>query len=166
MKAITICFVLIISFVGTVNAQIYKWVDEKGITHYSNKRPPTMKDVETKSEIRNEQPNDRSTKEFDKLLNSYRNGSLPKPASNQQKTKFKSQNIPDQDRLQYFENRIKQREKIVHRYKDDLRDVKRTPHKDYRSHKKRLRYYEDRLEHAQMDLEEAQNNYQEYINDQ
>jgi len=35
--------VLYLVTVGTLGATIYKWVDEKGITHYSETRPPKQK---------------------------------------------------------------------------------------------------------------------------
>ena len=162
MKVITLCLVTIICFVYTANAQLYKWVDEEGVTHYSNKRPVTMKNVETRQETQSNQPHNKNNKKLDHLLNSYRTEAIQENVKTSQSNGNKTSKSFDQEKFEYYENRIKNKEKIVHRYSDDLRDVKRKPHKDYRSHKKKLRYYEDRLQHAQIDLEDAQREYDDY----
>ncbi|MBK8188417.1 MAG: DUF4124 domain-containing protein [Cellvibrio sp.] len=43
---VTILFLILISF--TTNADVYKWVDEKGVTHYGNQKPPEAKAEQVK----------------------------------------------------------------------------------------------------------------------
>jgi hypothetical protein len=164
MKAVIICILAALCWVCTVDARLYKWVDEEGVTHYSNKRPTTMHQVETESEIRSGQSNKKYNKKLDRLLNSYEKDSFQEKVINSDSNTYESTITPDKNRLQYLKNRISHREKIVHRCKDDLIDLKRTPYKDYRSHKNRLRYYEDRLEHAKFELNEAKRQYDDYYN--
>jgi Domain of unknown function (DUF4124) len=36
----TVLLAILLAFAGSVSAQIYRWVDEKGTVHYSNSTPP------------------------------------------------------------------------------------------------------------------------------
>ena len=161
MKIITLCLIMFFYFVCIVTAQLYKWVDKEGVTHYSNKRPVTTNSVETKSEIKSNPSSKRNREELNQLIQSYKNSSL-KTDNIDSQDRYKSPNKPSKERLEYYEKQIKERERVVNQYSDDLNGVKRKPHKDYRSHKKKLKYYEDRYERARLDLEETKQEYEDF----
>lgn len=48
MKRNMVIFVLLIFWAGTADADLYKWVDENGVTHYSNTPVITKKDKDVK----------------------------------------------------------------------------------------------------------------------
>ena len=47
MKTLISSFVLVVAAVGAAHAQIYKWVDEVGKTHYSDTAPTRAKKLDT-----------------------------------------------------------------------------------------------------------------------
>jgi hypothetical protein len=46
MKPVT-CLLFLVSLCLPVQAEMYKWVDEQGVTHYSQQKPPAGVDVNT-----------------------------------------------------------------------------------------------------------------------
>ncbi|ELX10452.1 putative glutaredoxin [Janthinobacterium sp. HH01] len=51
MKRLAMLTVALLCF-GTASAQVYKWVDGKGVTHYSDQPPPPSTPTKTKVEVK------------------------------------------------------------------------------------------------------------------
>lgn len=47
----SVAFIVCLSIISVVNAQVYKWKDKNGVTQYSDTPPPTVKTEELKSGI-------------------------------------------------------------------------------------------------------------------
>lgn len=45
-------FTIALLCLGTASAQVYKWVDDKGVTHYSDQPPPPSTPAKTKVELK------------------------------------------------------------------------------------------------------------------
>src|SRR5471032_3343137 len=52
LKSATLLFTLLSLCAGMAGAQVYKWVDEKGVTHYSDQPPPPSTPAKIKVEIK------------------------------------------------------------------------------------------------------------------
>ena len=165
MKSIYFILISMVLFSANVNADLYKWVDSKGVAHYSNKRPPSSaNEIEVKGEYRTNAPVEREDHELDNLINSYKKDTLNNKEGYRKDQINPNSTAFDPAWVNYLKKRIRNKEDEYRRYDDDLIRFKRTPYKDFRSHKERLRYYEDRLDRTRRALQEAENDYQEYIN--
>lgn len=148
-----IMVVVFVFVVGNASAELYKWVDEDGVAHFSNVAPPKDEDVSVSHELRG-RPSTYHTPGMNKVLESYqRESTPPQYGGSAGKNKY------DQDKIKYYADQVKRCEDRVTRYRDRMNEIKRTPYKDSRSHKDRLERHERWLNDAQRDLDEARSEY-------
>ena len=158
MKPIVIIFLLMICSVCIVNAKLYKWVDENGVTHYSNTVPPNTEQVETKAELKNDSTDYHSNNDLNKVINSYKMDNLRQDQDKKKNYKYKS-STKNEEMADYYEHRIKEEEENVNQYREDLRIVERESYSDSRRHNERVRTYESRFNRAKMELERVKTKY-------
>jgi hypothetical protein len=134
---------------------MYKWVDENGITHYSNKRPKTNQKVEVSREFKYRDTGQQRNNHLDDVLKEYKEDEYQLKSRFSSTTTKKSRLTSKNDLTEYYENKIREQEKLVKKYDWDLQLLKRKPYSSssYKSRKQQLKRYEDRLESARKNLD-------------
>lgn len=154
MQSIILNILLVFFFALSADAALYKWVDEKGVTHYSNTAPPEAEQVETRTESKGR--SSPGSHDLGDVIESYRrDGKNIKQASPRtSKPSEKSESRADD-----YAARIKKQEIKISDIEADLRSVKREAYTDYNYHHKKVRRYENRLEKAEIELERLKAEY-------
>ena len=154
MKPSIILMLLVFFCAPTASAKLYKWVDENGVTHYSNVAPSDEHQVETNEEAKgSDSPGSHS---LDNVIDSYKRDGV----GQDQSPSKRSQPSGKSDRMaDFYANRIKQEEATVKQREADLKAVKKESYSDAQSHKEKVRYYESRLERARIELERVKSEY-------
>jgi len=154
--SVVACLVLICSI---AYAKLYKWVDENGVTHYSNTAPPQSSEVETKEEVKGHHSPATGSQDLDDVLDSYREDRLDHAI---EKRRGRSSGPSGKsDRLaNYYEARLKKQEIRISDIETDLNEAKRESYSDSDRHKKKVRRYESRLEKAKIELDRLKAEYQ------
>ena len=155
MKTI-IGVILMLCLATPSNAKLYKWVDENGVTHFSNVAPSEEHQVETNEEA---QGNPESGSQgLDNVLKSYKEDESKHAIKEREKRTFKKSG-KSEGMADYYADRIKDEEARVRDREADLEIVKKESYSDAKKHKDRVRYYERRLEKARVDLESVKAKY-------
>jgi hypothetical protein len=150
---IVVCLILICTI---ASAKLYKWVDENGVTHYSNTAPPESSNVETLVET--EADHSPGSHNLDSVLESYKRDDIEQ--AREESIKQAPKSFGQNDRLaDYYEHKIKEQEAKIKVLEAEFRDVKRESFSDSISRNKRVRRYEYRLERAKLDLEHWKSEY-------
>ena len=75
MRTYIVFLAIYVCLIGIANAKLYKWVDENGVTHYSNTAPPQSAQVETSAEAQGETSSS-SPQSMDSVIRSYKMDAL------------------------------------------------------------------------------------------
>ena len=159
---VLICMVLICVNIST--AKLYKWVDENGVTHFSNTAPPQDEnDVQAQGEVKNSGSGNSYSPGIDHVINSYRRDNL-------QHDLDKAQRIREHQRSKsgggsggmadYYKGRLEDAKAEVELRREKLTSVERESYSDYQSHNERVRYYKGRLKDAELDVERYKRKYE------
>jgi predicted RNase H-like nuclease (RuvC/YqgF family) len=106
---IAICAIFFFS--SGVPADTYKWVDEKGVTHFSDSQPPD-KEAEQIQEHPVQKIGDEKT-------------TSPKANENHSRDNSRSQNIYLEERIAYYERQVNDRENEISSLKQKIEDLER-----------------------------------------
>jgi hypothetical protein len=145
------------------SAGIYKWVDENGVTHYSNEPPAHLVNVESRKEIRRKSEPRKSrekgaitVKTTNAKLHSVRSKAvvLEKPGDvNQDKVAFYERYIKiTKDRLQRYQRELAEIESETHGNHQDYFTRLEAKKKQVHTEKIRLRAYTKVCERAKKGL--------------
>lgn len=159
MAKIIMALIVVIWFLPA-NAQLYKWVDENGVTHYSNTAPPDSHQVETRTEAKGDpSPGSHS---LDDVLDSYkRDEEEDRKYNSQQAAEPPESSEENGHTADYYAHRIKLQEARVRHCEDELKAVKRESFSNSIARNRRVRRYEYRLEKARLELERLQAKYRQ-----
>jgi hypothetical protein len=154
---IVLCAILAFSF--RASSEIYKWVDEKGVVHFSDSPPP-----DREAEKLKERP-------IDKIGGTE---TIPPKASERYSaSSIKNQISYLEERIKYYETEIEKCEKDIEDYQQKIKELEKKEWdlpNHYRSHSEgdyydRLRKsYDSRIEGYQKRIKEKENLISEYGN--
>jgi hypothetical protein len=150
-------WVAIICLVGVADAKLYKWVDENGVTHFSNTAPPQEEvEVHTKAEANSAGTENGLSPGLDSVIDSYRQDELRDKADEVEKryerTRRSSRN--DQSKINLYETRVKRDEVNLEQLREELKQVERASYSDSEMHKAKVQRYRTRVRKAELELEE------------
>lgn len=154
MKLLIVYVMIVACWAGTVSADLYKWVDENGVTHFSNVAPPTDQQAQTKVEVKGAAPINRSSPGIDRVINSYKRDALQYEIEETKKRLRRGPLNKNSSRLDLYERWIKRDKETIRIRREELKDVKRESYRDSKEHKIKVRYYENRVKDAELELEE------------
>jgi len=128
MVSIRFCIVFIALFfhAGFSEAKLYKWVDENGVTHFSNTAPPQGEvDVQSRGEVKGSGPvNNRSTG-IDHVINSYKQDEL-RDRNHEIKERFRDRiKSSNQSQIELYKKWVERDKITLKQCQDDLRRVER-----------------------------------------
>ena len=166
MKPFILCmlsFAVVMMFPFSANAKLYKWVDKKGVIHFSNSAPPvsTGQNVETEKEIEGSASQGVGSQNIDSLLDSYKRDAQDQQAKDlEEHLHHRSRRSRKSGRMaEYYEQRIKEKKAELEDRRADLEDVKRQSYSDTRRHNERVRRYKRRVNDTKMEIERLQEKY-------
>jgi hypothetical protein len=152
---------LLILFFGSAHAKMYKWVDENGVTHYSNIAPPADHDkFHTREEARGRPVAPDRSPGLDHVLKSYEMEAMeeePEAAGKAVDRKTKS-NASAKDR---YADKIEKYKREVEYWEEKLEDAKRESYTDRKKHKQNIRRCEKKLADYRARLRNAERNYRQ-----
>lgn len=151
-----IVFLFFLCLPGLTEAKLYKWVDENGVTHFSNTAPPQDTTVHTRDEVKGAASAINNSGGLDQVLHDYKKDSLQNDIDEfekRSKTRSGSQNNRSIDLYEGWVNRDKE---TIKRRKEELDDVERESYSDSQAHNAKIRYYENRVKDAELELEKDQ----------
>jgi len=151
----TIIVLLIAFWINQANAELYKWVDENGVTHFSNTLPPANGEVETKAEAKSNHSIQTSSGYLNEVLNSYRNDAISDDINNVKRKLSNKSSYKNTDRTERNSRKIKDLQREVDYYKQKLRDVERESYSDLNEHQENIRFYKKKVADYQSLLESA-----------
>ena len=152
----TIIVLLIAFWINQANAELYKWVDENGVTHFSNTLPPANSEVETKAEAKSNHSIQTSSGNLNEVLNSYRNDAISDDINNAKRKLSNKSSYKNNHRSKERNSRkIKDLQREVDYYKQKLRDVERESYSDLNEHQENIRFYKKMVADYQSLLESA-----------
>lgn len=156
MKHFAICMMVVACWVCTASAELYKWVDEDGVTHFSNVAPPMDEQVQTKNEVKGATPVNTSSPGIDHVINSYKRDALQHEIDETKKRLRHGTSNKNSSRFDLYEGWIKQDKETIRIRREELKDVQRESYSDSHKHKAKIRYYENRVKDAEFELEKDQ----------
>ena len=149
---------MVVGLVCVANAELYKWVDENGVKHFSNTPPSDADEVESAIETKNESSDFESSGKIDEALKNYRQDNMQQRLNDAGKYKSKTPKT-SKSSTDYYEYRMKQDEQTVKERRKDLQDIRRESHSSPEQHQKRVKYYEERLKRAEIESEYSKKKY-------
>lgn len=151
----TIIVLLLAFWINQANAELYKWVDANGVTHFSNTLPPANSEVETKAEAKSNHSIQTSSGNLNEVLNSYRNDAISDDINNVKRKLSIKSSYKSTDRTERNSRKIKDLQREVDYYKQKLRDVERESYSDLNEHQENIRFYKKMVADYQSLLESA-----------
>jgi len=91
MKLFIISMLMVFSLICSANTELYKWVDQNGVKHFSNTPPSDADQVESAIETKNESSDFESSGKIDEALKNYRQNNLQERLNDAKKCKSKRQ---------------------------------------------------------------------------
>jgi len=156
IRLLLVCVALIFNS-GVVDAKLYKWVDENGVTHFSNTAPPQDEtEVHTKGEVKSSGPDPSHSPGIEKVLKSYKQDQLRDKADDIEKRKNRRQKSSSSSMAGYYEKQLKKEKIELESRKQKLKDVQRESYSDQQAHREKVRYYEDRVRRSELEIERYQ----------
>jgi len=132
-----ILFTLLIS--SPVGAQVYKWVDENGVTRYSNSPPPEgVENYETESEIEYDEDADRARTQDDKQAVEAYSEQKARGEDQEQKAEEAKAQEAEAEKVEAIKS---EQEKVEEELAEKTRRIRGRARRDL----KNLRYYEGQL---------------------
>ena len=148
---VAILFILIsVSFALTANADIYKWIDENGVTHYSNTPPPA--DVQGYIERLKEvsgTPVNHGNPGIDRVIQSYKQDNLQgETGSAGEPPADNSAQGSNTEMTDYYRHQADRYQMQIDDYEDRLESIKRESYTDSRRHRARIERWEKYIREA------------------
>jgi len=151
-----IVFLFFLCLPGLANAKLYKWVDENGVTHFSNTAPPQDTAVHTRDEVKGSASAIDNSGGLDQVLHDYKKDSLQYDLEKLEKRSKNRSGSSNNRSIELYEGWVERDKEILKRRKGDLNDVKRESYSDSRKHDAKIRRYENRVKDAELELEKNQ----------
>ncbi|MFA7186223.1 MAG: DUF4124 domain-containing protein [Victivallales bacterium] len=158
MKPFIVSMLMVLGLICAANAELYKWVDENGVKHFSNTPPSDSEEVESAIETKNESSDVESSGKIDEALKNYRQDNMQQRLNDAGKYKSKTPKA-SKDLADYYEHRMKQNEQTLQERRRDLQDVRRESYSDPDYHKRKVERYEERLKRAEIESEYSKKKY-------
>jgi hypothetical protein len=126
-----IIYMLISAFlVCPAYADLYKWVDENGVTHFSNTAPPKSSDqVEIESEIHSVDVENQAT-----------NVSNDAPGANE----------VNPAKVEFYKRYMEKWDKLLSQYQNELEEIKRETNIDQQEHEQKLEEKNEQIRKAKI----------------
>lgn len=158
MKSFIVSILMVVGLICTANAELYKWVDENGVKHFSNTPPSDADEVESAIETKNESSDFESSGKIDEALKNYRQDNMQQRLNDAENYKSRTQNANKSlgDDYEYY---IKRKEGRIRLLRENLRDLRRERHRDPDSHQKMVKYHERLIKQAESELENSKKKY-------
>ncbi len=161
MRSFTLLILVSVCLAGPVVAKMYKWVDENGVTHFSNTAPPQDTEVQATEEAVGRAV-DTSPQDLDQVLRSYKKDEIGDKYD-------KVRNQLEQKRSKINKSAAKKYARMVENYQRDvdywkqrLDEAERESYSDKSEHLKKIRHCKKMLADYQSLLQQAKSNHQEY----
>lgn len=169
MKMITQIFIymtLFVCFTIPVNAAMFHWVDDDGVSHFSNVAPPDKVKIEKKAEVKSKYiPQSTKPSTSDSAINRYKKALLhyqkTSPVQTRQDAPSKTTKSSSSGMHDYYKMMVEKYERRVETCKEDLDEVKREAYKDPQWHRKKVQRRENRLADVKAELERYKKKYSE-----
>ena len=159
MKTAMILLTIVFLIPIITNAKMYKWVDDNGVTHFSNVAPPKDQKVETKTETEGDPAAAGSSQGLEKVLKSYRRDSiqdrLDSPRSRRSSTSRSAKSVRDYER---WAEKLK---RDVAHWEQRLHDAQRESYSNKQKHENKIRHCEKMLADYKSMLKDAERNLRE-----
>lgn len=138
------------------HAELYKWVDADGVTHYSNTAPPQEESVETTQEAKGSRPANVNRNGLSDVLQQYKEDI---PSEHRSSSSGRSNSMVDEAAAERYASMIEMRKHDVDYWGDRLDKAKRASYSNKDQHERDIRYCEKMLEDYRYLLQEAQDGY-------
>ncbi|BBO86632.1 hypothetical protein DSCO28_71980 [Desulfosarcina ovata subsp. sediminis] len=163
MKPYSMFMVVVFVFVtGNVSAELYKWVDENGVAHYSNVAPPADQDASVKVESKGgAMPAAGKSNNLGDVLKSYKKDEIKNKLDDIEKRSNRSGSKKSDTMADYYDSKIKRLEIRLQDAKEDLKKVERESYSDARYHNEKVESRKKRVRNLEFEINEAIQKYQE-----
>ena len=163
MKKLTIACLAIIFSATVANAELFKWVDEDGVTHFSNTAPPQNVQAEVKHETKVSDSPTTNSEGLEEVLDEYRKETAldEKPVSKRSSRREPSR--ASDATIARLKRSVERFERDVDKWKDKLDQVKRESYSDKRRHDNNVSHCEKMLADYESLLEDARASYRKAL---
>ena len=156
-----------ISITGVADAKLYRWVDENGVSHYSNVAPPQNKEnVHAGAEAQSSTSSGSSSKGLETVLDSYKQDGLTleseaaeKAAQRTSVDRKKSDRQYHKKKAAYYKHELEGEQLDLKARQEKLDRYKRRSYTDAQHHKKMVQIYEDHVIQSKHRIEQLKHEY-------
>lgn len=163
MRTILSAIVILIMFTGTTHAKLYKWVDENGVTHFSNVAPPSDQEHQVKEEAKSKSRSTPRSPGMDQVINSYKMDAIEDGSTTADRKYDRNKKEINKEYAAKFKRLMEDRKRDVEHWKDKLSDAKRESYSDQQEHENKIRHYEKMVSDYQSLYEEAEAEYRKHL---
>ena len=145
-----------------VQAELYKWVDDNGVTHFSNTAPPKHAQAEIKTEVKgntHHAPDNSLNDVLDNYREQNRQDAYDKKVRAIEDRYDEKRKAKNEELKAKYKRLINDRERDVQRWKDRLNDVKKERYSDKKAHDRKVQHCQDMLADYQSALERLKARY-------